>query len=91
MRHAQRLTAPKGHVGNALGNEALRDLECRIALQLIIPSVSGTGFLAAGKAMRTAEVGQLPGDKQRCVVILDRAPDPTERYGDLSGRCGDFR
>ena len=64
MRHAERLAAAEGDVGDAGLDDAPREVERFVAAKLIAPGLVGAGLLAAGDAARAAAVGQLPGKKK---------------------------
>ena len=74
VRHAERLAAAEGDVGNAGIDDAAREVERLVAAELVAPGAVGAGFLAAGDAARAAAVGELPGKKKGRAVFVYRAP-----------------
>ena len=83
MRHAERLAAAEGDVGDAGLDDAPREVERLVAAKLIAPRLVGAGFLAAGDAARAAAVGQLPGKEKGRPVLIDRAPLHRGRTADI--------
>ena len=50
------------------------DMDGIVAVQLIPPGLVGAGFLATSETARAASIGELPSEKERCTVLIDRAP-----------------
>ena len=73
VRHAERLAAAEGDVGNAGSDDAAGELERLVAVELVAPGAVRAGFLAAGDAARAAAVGELPGKKKGRAVLVNRA------------------
>ena len=68
----QRLAAAERDIGNVERNRLPRQIECLGPLQFIGPSPIGTGLLATSQALRFTAVGQLPGQKKRGGIIVQR-------------------
>jgi hypothetical protein len=73
MKRLERLAAPERDIRNTRISDLPRHNERLGLRQLVIPSLVGPRFLAAGKATRAASVGQLPREEQRRTVLIDRA------------------
>jgi len=73
VRHAERLPAAEGNVGNPGIDDAARQVERFVAAELIAPGAVRARLLAAGDAARTAAVGELPGKKKGRAKLVNRA------------------
>src|SRR5207244_6253229 len=72
MGYSERLAAAERNIRNAEAIDLARDRQRFVARRFIGPRLVGSGFFATGDATRIAAIGQLPGDKKRRAVLLDR-------------------
>jgi hypothetical protein len=73
---AEGLAAAEGDVGDAGCGDGVGERERLARRQLVAPGPVRTGFLAARDAARAAAVGQLPGQEEGRIVVVDGAPRP---------------
>ena len=74
MRHSERLASAESNIRDAESNDVPGEFQRLVSREFVAPSLVGTGLLAAGDTVRAAAVSQLPGNKKRRAVLVDRVP-----------------
>ena len=73
LRRVERLSAAERDIRDARVDDAVRERQRLVAVELVGPALVGAGLLAAREAARVAAIGELPRKKERRAVFVYRA------------------